>query len=1318
MKMDSIRRFAGGGMNTDDAYEDIAPNDYIEAWNLRNTGTAEQEAGYQTDIESLVSLMNTMNDGLNQVVGGAAFTEIGAAVLFLWNSGGKNQILYYDYSTGVVTPIYTDLVDSAGEILLPLDPQYRVTCILVNDIYAIWTAKNIEVGYTNLNTLKSGGYGGTVLWEDLSLIKPQCMIPPTGSYGSDDGQAANFWFSKLPQGTVQYVDDNFNYSTWSTRSKRIVPYQQNTPVAGSDVSQNNYIIWSFDIGSIRATTLNFAVQLDDSGQFYQIKSVTRSYVVALPNTSVDVATEVYEAYDPVTNLYSFADYNNTVKIPVDPTETDLFYDYIWFGANACEVLNGNIAGLADWQIPYSRLTIPVTVAGVGYNPNIAIPVGTLPDPLRTDGYFPGASGSGAGGHRRIISITLAGTPHTGDKIIVTVADIRNANATKTYAGGYVVPSGLDGNLAGVIAAFTPFMPHSSYKANGDGSYTITWIDDPYYGLQLFSVQLFFAGATVSNSIESILDNAPGQLALEIRDKQGRPFPLITDNNFKFKTPSYAQVNGQAIELSVTIGSGVVLPPGAFDAQWLLTAPIPTKILDTMAIVLNYTGTWNAATNTPTLAPNGGADVGTLYQITTPASPQFPSTYHDLGTTEAYPTGGYVVYDGQKWQVLQPDFGDLTPTGNILAFSLNPLKIFNDTYSKLGVNTILAYDFAANDRCTLHYYLTSGNPNWINNPCVDLSVLGYDTGSYIVKVEKPANFDTSVLSGNNTFLRLYSPGLLSQGTTAVSNSTIWYEIGERFTITNGTFDKLSFNLTSGGVYYKTRQFDDAIQPYSNPPIETLATDFNYSDFYASAFWSKGRPRTFYDVLEDTEQKASIITSQNYILGSRNNGLNRFFPSLIYGEGDGQCSSSFGAIQVMWMRGNILVIIQERNTFYAPVNITYTQINTDTEQESISLKLLNNGRYSPRGIGCGTAKESFCKRFDSGWFIDPNNSEPMEIGLEGVLPISGKKSKYFKTIIQQAYAIGKKLLMYYDIAYEEVVVCIQSSSGILKAYPFSNPGWDPNNSYVVTPGIITANNGSHSTVSYDSGTGLATYTPASNYVGTDKPNFSFTPMGGSGVSINVCLEWIAGSDTVDPFVFSAQDGVPTSTDIDSNTILVSGNDFPVAISVTGGEYSINGGGFTSSPGTVSAGDAVQARVTSSGSTSTSTSAVVTIDSQSGTFTVTTISGSPTGNFTVAVPNYGVTIDSIVDGTATGIPTITPVNNNTVVFAYTAITAGTTTVNYSGLPISPGHIRLSVYVNATLVAGGRITLPNTSGGSVIVNVGNATAPGDSVLYAIESF
>jgi hypothetical protein len=51
---ENIKLFRQGGMNTDDAVEFIQQNDYVDAYNLRVTGTSESEEGLATNPESNV----------------------------------------------------------------------------------------------------------------------------------------------------------------------------------------------------------------------------------------------------------------------------------------------------------------------------------------------------------------------------------------------------------------------------------------------------------------------------------------------------------------------------------------------------------------------------------------------------------------------------------------------------------------------------------------------------------------------------------------------------------------------------------------------------------------------------------------------------------------------------------------------------------------------------------------------------------------------------------------------------------------------------------------------------------------------------------------------------------------------------------------------------------------------------------------------------------------------------------------------------------------------------------------------------------------
>ena len=1286
--INNIRWLKLGGMDTDSAAEFIAPNDWVLAFNVRVTGTSQGEDGIASNPESNQLITQSLPAGINKGIGGGSFEDVGLVVFFRYNSAGNNQISVYNSVTKTEQVIFTDKTDSGGKVLLPLNPQNYVKAILVNEIYLLWVANGLEVGFTNMNTLMSGGYG-TVLAEDLSLLKPQCLAPPTGTYGSDLGQPANYLYGNLPQFNVQYVNADFNYSAWSTWSKRIVPYQQNTPTFGADVTQNNYIIVSVNIGSIRATTINiacrFALQI-----FSIIKSVDRAYVVALPNTSVNVATQVYEAYDPATNLYSFAFYNNDVSFPIAPTETDLAYDYIW-PTNALGLLNGNIAALSDLQVGYPRPATSVTIGAAGYNPNIGIPAGTYANPFKVISFFPGDSGSGAGDHRRRVSITLGGIPHTGDAVSYQLTDIRNAGAV-IVSTPYVVPSGQDGNLVAVGSSFSETIPGSNYYDNGDGTVTINFVTPSYYGLTSVPIKLFFSGALVANSIPGVLDNTVYQLALGYRDGPGGRFlPLETDNTFITPTPSYAQVFGQAIQITWKINTAAA-PKNAYDYQWLITKPPVNALIDVLASVLNYKGTWDGHTNSPSLAVNVGT-VGDVYQIAAPPLPTDTPAVN-LGNNGPYNTGDYLYYNGQSWAILPKAFGDLTGK-NILAFSLNSLNLYTSEYAQQGINTVLTYDFSPGDRCTLHYFIpltgaintftitpgsgytngtytnvslsggtgsgavatiivsggkvtsvqltntgtgytngdtltgtVTGGTGWhlvinalsvvyFNNPCINMSVLGYDSGNYIVKVENSAalvytgghlEYNGVQIDARNIFMRLYSPAPQNQTVSATLNGTVWYEIGERFTITNGVHDTLSGVITDGGVYYKTRQYDDALKPYSAIPVQVLATDFNYSDFYASAYASFGRPRSYYDELEKTERKAITITSQNYILGSKKNGLTRFYPADVYGEADGQTSSSFGAIQATWQRGDILVIIQELNIFYVPVNIAYQQLNAELTGVAISEKLLNNGRYETKGIGVGLAKEAFCHNENWAAIIDPNRSEPFEVTVGGVDSISGKMSKYFKQVFALAYSQGKKIVLFYNRYYDEVMCCIEAEGGILTLFPFDINTWDPFNHYVITGGDVSATpNGAHCTASYDASTGLVTYTPAANYIGGDVATFTFNP-GGGNITLNNCLAWTEGTSTVNPFNFIAQFGVPTGTVIYSNTILIGGINMPVAISIVGGRYSINGGAFTSSPGTTVNGDLIQVNQTSSGSFSTLTVATLTVSAYSAPFDVTTAASPP--------------------------------------------------------------------------------------------------------------
>lgn len=97
----------------------------------------------------------------------------------------------------------------------------------------------------------------------------------------------------------------------------------------------------------------------------------------------------------------------------------------------------------------------------------------------------------------------------------------------------------------------------------------------------------------------------------------------------------------------------------------------------------------------------------------------------------------------------------------------------------------------------------------------------------------------------------------------------------------------------------------------------------------------------------------------------------------------------------------------------------------------------------------------------------------------------------------------------------------------------------------------------------------------------------------------------SDTMpNAFAFTAQTDAARSSVVTSNAVTVSGIDAPAPISVTGGEYQIGSGSWTTANGTVTNGQSVRVRLTSSSSYNTVATATLTVGGVSDAFSVTTL------------------------------------------------------------------------------------------------------------------
>jgi hypothetical protein len=143
-----------------------------------------------------------------------------------------------------------------------------------------------------------------------------------------------------------------------------------------------------------------------------------------------------------------------------------------------------------------------------------------------------------------------------------------------------------------------------------------------------------------------------------------------------------------------------------------------------------------------------------------------------------------------------------------------------------------------------------------------------------------------------------------------------------------------------------------------------------------------------------------------------------------------------------------------------------------------------------------------------------------------------------------------------------------------------------------------------------------TSSSNY--SIKTDATLT-IGGVSDAFSVTTKAAPADMTPDPFTFTDQTDVELSETVVSNTITVTGITSATPISITGGTYSINNGAYTSADGVVNNNDTVTVQLNSSGSYSSTTSAILTIGGVSDTFSVTTMEEGSTNCF-IATAAFG--------------------------------------------------------------------------------------------------
>jgi|GEM_PF-1308315 len=277
----------------------------------------------------------------------------------------------------------------------------------------------------------------------------------------------------------------------------------------------------------------------------------------------------------------------------------------------------------------------------------------------------------------------------------------------------------------------------------------------------------------------------------------------------------------------------------------------------------------------------------------------------------------------------------------------------------------------------------------------------------------------------------------------------------------------------------------------------------------------------------------------------------------------------------------------------------------------------------------------------------------------------------------------------------------------SFSFTSVGNAALNSSVTSNAITVSGLAAAAAITVDNGQYSIDGGPFTNSVGTvtngqtitikvitsPQPNtgiLSTVTIGGVGESFTVTT--IPADTTPDSFNFIHVTNAELGSEVISNSVTISGINDVAPISISGGQYSVNGGAFTSAAGTVTNGQTIRVKVIASSASNFETIALLLVGKGGTTFNVTTVppDTTPDAFSFVSAANAAMSSWTTSDTvTITGIEAPTPISivNGTFSIDNEARSSTTRTINKGQT------VKVSVYTagtpntatSATLTVGG---------------------------------
>lgn len=1040
-----------GGLNSDDEDRVIPNGDYRYALNIRNS---------KSDSDSQGSIENVKGNTLTQVyLGTGTFKTIGAyddvlnnkVYYFVWNDNLTHSIFEYAADTNTIV-----LVLSGAALNFQKDKLIIEQNIAVIDGLLYWTDGYNPPRKINIQRAKSGLISG---FDDvaISAIKPSPIYAPISTFETDTTIKQNSVRGKLFQFRYKWVYEDNEESAWSPISKVALPINegQYRPASFYPTELNNNIKVEIDLGTSEVKRVKIAFRESNIGDFYLYKDIDKSLNTVTPTSYNFFNDEVYTALNN--------DGNTGMRL----------FDWLPLKANTQALIDGNKIAYGGITDGYDPVPIDIDINKVtGVLPRTSPPDSAN---LITNQYAPtgmygvslnnnsnasafqsffteGGSTWAIAGNTQYVKWYKQNIPNYSNIPSFTHSDILNISRNAGTRGWY------DGDTDAIwitsVHSLEVLLKNDLNGSISAGARIVIKIKVEWYNFQnlIPNTQIFTFQevAIAGDSATSILQRFKAQ----INNK------TYTDANveitFGSEVGSYSRGYGYDINIiqGVNYGSilGVQVRASIPSANVVPTTAGVGCLINTQTISIETYSAWTTLSK-KTLKMGAKHGIGIVYKDYAGRS-GLTNTLTDKSFYVEYPTEKNIgsslitdtvslsiginhkaplwantyqfVYTGNKTiekldttegykGFVQTKLSSVTSASGLndaLQASFSGLRLYRETTSE---NINIAYTFTKGDRIR---FLKDTNDNYYQT-YIDVEIISFDSATETIIFKKP-----NITITGSPIVEVYTP-------KKTAANEYYYEIGEEYRCVNGLhYGDVNQQEDINGLItipatVTLDDIGDVYLRYRTSPITTQIEDYNYSDFYDSDSWDKGRPNISDNNIKQTYRPSTIRYSESYIPETNINGLSTF--NDFYFEAYDQ---KYGAIKLMYSEDKLLNIFQQLKV--GAIGISQDVIYGDAgEVVSTSRNenrvLSKSMRYYAGEFGIGNNPESFTVYGNSKYFTDAKRGVVCRLGGDGITPISEYKMHNYFTDIFEELDTNSSILPYnifavYDVRFDELVLHI--------------------------------------------------------------------------------------------------------------------------------------------------------------------------------------------------------------------------------------------------------------------------------------------------------